>query len=157
MLSGSHIYAIRSSRGTFELTSPIFFASWQLSFGRYNAPKFERFCRHEILSLVYCARYLLQSSILQTKPEMPKCQKSPRIKLFWCPNKSLSFTNFNNIVLVMQFQIQVVYIVATDFWRLPKRFLFGLTSLGVVILSRISNRQQPRWKLPRNLEFFQRL
>ena len=43
MMTASHVLDIQSSRGTSDVTSPIFFASWQLSFGRYNAPKFERF------------------------------------------------------------------------------------------------------------------
>ena len=39
----SHVLGIQSSRGTSDLTSPIFFTSCQLLFGRYNASKFERF------------------------------------------------------------------------------------------------------------------
>ena len=42
ILSASHGMGIQSLRGTSDLTSPIFFDSWQLSFGRYNVPKFER-------------------------------------------------------------------------------------------------------------------
>ena len=49
----SNILGIQSSRGTSDLTSLIFIASWQLSFWRYNAPNFERFCWPGILSLVY--------------------------------------------------------------------------------------------------------
>ena len=53
MLSTSHVFGIQSSRGTSDLRSLIFFAAWLLSFGRYNAKKFERFRWHKILSLVY--------------------------------------------------------------------------------------------------------
>ena len=44
MLSASHVLVIQSSRSTSDLTSTIFFASWQLSYERYNTPKIERFC-----------------------------------------------------------------------------------------------------------------
>ena len=43
MLRASQVLSIQSSGSTSDQTSPIFFASWQLSFGRYDAPKFERF------------------------------------------------------------------------------------------------------------------
>ena len=49
----SNVLGIQSSRCKYDLTSVIFFASWQLAFGCFNAPKFERFCWHRILSLVY--------------------------------------------------------------------------------------------------------
>ena len=53
MLRTSNILCIQSPRGTYDLPSAIFFASWQLAFGRYNSPKFERFCWTEIFSLVH--------------------------------------------------------------------------------------------------------
>ena len=42
--SANHVLGIQSSKGTSDLTSAIFFASRQLAFGRYNAPKLESFC-----------------------------------------------------------------------------------------------------------------
>ena len=43
-LIDSNILGVESSRVKHDLISTIIFASWQLEFGRYNAPKFERFC-----------------------------------------------------------------------------------------------------------------
>ena len=42
-MSACHILGIQSSRGTSDLISANSFASWQLAFGRCNAPRFERF------------------------------------------------------------------------------------------------------------------
>ena len=55
MLQASHFLGIQSSNGTSYLTSANFFASWQLAFGRNNAPRFERFRSPKILILVWFA------------------------------------------------------------------------------------------------------
>ena len=67
MLSPNHLLGIQSSRYTSELISQIFFASWQLSFGRYNAPKFERFRWLEILSLVNKYSWLRRALNIKNK------------------------------------------------------------------------------------------
>ena len=55
MLHASRIIDLWSSRCISELTPPTFFHLWVLRWGRYNAPKFERFRWKKFLSLVYCS------------------------------------------------------------------------------------------------------
>ena len=94
MLRASQVLSIQSSGSTSDQTSPIFFASWQLSFGRYDAPKFERFRWHEILSLVYRSltlAWMLPSKIFLGSWAKQYCRRCPLFT--W--NREASNTFFN--------------------------------------------------------------
>ena len=87
MLRDSHVLGIQSSKSTSNLTPVNFFASWELAFGHYNAPKFERFRWPKILRLVYYdeveinVHLLTQSTVQKWRENYLLCP--PSSSCFW--------------------------------------------------------------------------